>query len=160
MYPTKNDLPEPTRVRMCDLLNARLADAIDLGLQAKQAHWNVKGPAFYALHKLFDEIADGVREHEDDLAERIAQLGGVAEGTVGAIKKRSTLVEYPLAIADGREHLEALRGALTTFASKTRKGIDEAAETPDADTADLLTEVSRAVDKYLWLVEAHLQTAR
>jgi starvation-inducible DNA-binding protein len=160
MYPTKNDLAEEARARLCDLLSARLADAIDLVMQAKQAHWNVKGGAFYALHKLFDEIADGVRAHVDEVAERIAQLGGVAEGTVGAVKKRTGLAEYPLAIADGSDHLEAMRAALAKFAATTRKSINEATEARDPDTEDLLTEVSRAADKYLWLVEAHLQTAR
>jgi starvation-inducible DNA-binding protein len=160
MHPTKNDLPEAARTELCELLNARLADAIDLGLQAKQSHWNVKGPQFFSLHKLFDEIADGVEEHVDEIAERIAQLGGVAEGTVTAVKKRSSLVEYPLAIAEGKEHLEARRGALASFARSVRKSIDEASELRDADTADLFTEVSRGADKYLWLVEAHLQAPR
>ncbi len=157
MHSTKNDLPEASRTKMCELLNGHLADAIDLALQAKQAHWNVKGPSFYALHKLFDEIVEGVKAHADDLAERIAQLGGVAEGTLAATRKRTRLAEYPLAISDGKDHLEALRGGLATFAATTRKGIDAAAEARDADTSDLLTEVSRAADKYLWLVEAHLQ---
>lgn len=160
MYPTKNDLPEAARTKLCELLNSRLADAIDLGLQAKQAHWNVKGPSFYALHKLFDEIAADVSGHVDELAERIAQLGGIAEGTVGAVKKRTGLGEYPLAIAEGREHLEALRSALATFAAATRKSIDEATEARDSDTSDLFTEVSRDADKHLWLVESHLQAAR
>ncbi len=128
-----------------------------LGLQAKQAHWNVKGPSFYELHKLFDDIVDGLSDHVDDLAERITQLGGVAEGTVGAVGKRTRLAEYPLKISDGKDHLEALRGGLATFANATRKSIEAAADARDANTSDLLTEVSRAADKYLWLVEAHLQ---
>ena len=160
VHPTKNDLPETARTKLAELLNARLADGIDVYLQAKQAHWNVKGPAFYALHKLFDEIADGTREHVDELAERIAQLGGIAEGTLAAVKKRTKLAEYPLALVEGKEHLEALRGALATFAAATRTSIDEATDARDADTADLFTEVSRAADKYLWLVEAHLQATR
>ena len=158
MYSTKNDLPEGSRRTICEMLNSRLAEAIDLGLQAKQAHWNVKGSSFYALHKLFDEIAEGVQEHVDDIAERLVQLGGIAEGTISVLEQRSKLPEYPLTIADGVEHLIALQTSVAQFAEAVRKAIDEAAETPDADTADLMTEVSRAMDKYLWLIEAHLRT--
>ena len=160
MYPTKNDLPEATRSKVTKLLNARLAESIDLFLQAKQAHWTVKGLAFYALHELFDEVADAAREYVDEIAERITQLGGVAEGTVNAVSKRTHLPEYPLDIADGRDHVERLSVALATFGAAARKGIDEATEVRDADTADLLTEVSRGIDKLLWMVEAHAQTAR
>ena len=160
MHATKNDLPAATRTKMCEILNARLADAIDLGLQSKQAHWNVKGPHFFSLHKLFDEVADGVDAYVDDLAERIAQLGGTAEGTLAPVRKRSGLAEYPLNAVDGVQHLEAIRASLATFAGNVRKSIDEATEARDADTADLFTEVSRGADKQLWLVESHLLATR
>src|SRR6476661_3286009 len=101
LYPTKNDLPEDTRREAIGLLNQRLADCIDLQTQCKQAHWNVKGPTFIALHKLFDEINEDVEEYVDLLAERVVQLGGIAEGTVGVVAKRSTLVDYPLALSAG-----------------------------------------------------------
>lgn len=126
-------------------------------LQAKQAHWNVKGMAFRQLHELFDDVAAAVLGHVDGLAERAVQLGGTAEGTVTAVRKRSSLPDYPLAITDGKAHLEALRGSIAAFAKALRKNIDEAAAAGDADTADLFTEVSRAADEQLWLVEAHLQ---
>src|SRR5205814_10710067 len=78
-HETMNDLPENVRSQVSDLLNNRLAEAIDLQTQVKQAHWNVKGPQFIALHKLFDEINDAVVEYVDLLAERVVQLGGTAE---------------------------------------------------------------------------------
>jgi len=56
MFDTRNDLPANTRTKVIELLNARLADAIDLGAQTKHAHWNVKGPNFIALHELFDKV--------------------------------------------------------------------------------------------------------
>src|SRR5262245_47857059 len=108
LRPTKNDLPESTRVQVVGLLNQRLADCIDLQAQCKQAHWNVKGPSFIALHKLFDEINEEVEEYVDLIAERIVQLGGVAEGTVGVVAERSTLVDYPISIVSGAEHVAAL----------------------------------------------------
>jgi starvation-inducible DNA-binding protein len=156
-YPTKNDLPESARVEAIGLLNQRLAEAIDLQTQCKQAHWNVKGPAFIALHKLFDEINEAVEEYVDLLAERVVQLGGVAEGTARIVAQRSTLIDYPLALSTGAEHVAALSDALAGFGRTARMGIEEMNELEDADSADILTEISRGVDKWLWFVEAHQQ---
>jgi len=160
MYPTRNDLPESARIKLVELLNARLADAIDLQTQCKQAHWNVKGPDFIALHKLFDEVNDAVEEYVDLIAERAVQLGGVADGTARVAAKRSSLPEYPVRGGDGREHVEALSAVLSAFGKLVRAEIDRSNELSDADTADLFTEVSRGVDKWLWFVEAHLQAER
>src|SRR5437867_3821796 len=156
-YETLNDLPESARAQVIDLLNERLADAIDLQTQMKQAHWNMKGPQFIALHKLFDEINEAVEEYVDLLAERVVQLGGVAEGTVGVVAERSTLVDYPLGLSSGAEHVAALSDALAAFGRTARVGIEEMNELEDAGSADILTEISRGVDKWLWFVEAHQQ---
>src|SRR6059058_239065 len=114
-HATLNDLPESTRGQVIDLLNQRLADAIDLQLQSKQAHWNVKGPQFIALHKLFDEIHAAADEYVDLLAERIVQLGGVAEGVTAIVAERSELPQYPINISSGEEHVWALSNALASF---------------------------------------------
>jgi starvation-inducible DNA-binding protein len=156
-YATKNDLPEAARLEVVGLFNQRLADAIDLQTQCKQAHWNVKGPTFIALHKLFDEINEDVEEYVDLIAERIVQLGGIAEGTIGAVEGRSSLVDYPLVLSTGAEHVAALSDALAAFGRTVRIGIEEMNELEDACSADLLTEISRGVDKWLWFVEAHQQ---
>src|SRR6516164_4484706 len=108
MFKTKNDLSEGVRSKVIELLNARLADAIDLQTQTKQAHWNVKGPDFIALHELFDKINEDVEDYVDVIAERTVQLGGVAEGTARMAAKRSSLGEYPANIIDGRSHVDAL----------------------------------------------------
>ena len=160
MFKTKNDIPEATRVKVVELLNARLADCIDLQTQTKQAHWNVKGPNFIALHELFDQINEDVEDYVDDIAERAVQLGGIAEGTARMVAKRSSLAEYPAMAVDGRSHVEALSSALAAFGAAARKGIDQANELGDLDTADLFTEISRGIDKWLWFVEAHLQAER
>jgi starvation-inducible DNA-binding protein len=160
MFKTKNDLSEAVRTKVVELLNARLADAIDLQTQTKQAHWNVKGPNFIALHELFDKVNEDVEEYVDEIAERAVQLGGVAEGTARMVAKRSSLTEYPAHAVDGRSHVEALSSALAAFGKAARKGIDQADELGDQDTADIFTEVSRGVDKWLWFVEAHLQAER
>jgi starvation-inducible DNA-binding protein len=160
MFRTKNDLPEKTRLASVELLNARLADCKDLQTQTKQAHWNVKGPNFIALHELFDKINEDVEDYVDEIAERAVQLGGVAEGTARTVAKRSSLPEYPANTVEGRAHVEALSSALAVFGKMARKAIDEADELGDLDTADLFTEVSRGIDKWLWFVEAHLQAER
>jgi len=160
MFKTKNDLSETTRVKAVELLNARLADCTDLQTQTKHAHWNVKGPDFIALHELFDKIAEEVEDYVDEIAERAVQLGGVAEGTARMVAKRSSLAEYPAHAADGRSHVEALSSALAAFGKAARKAIGEANDLGDLDTADLFTEVSRGIDKWLWFVEAHLQAER
>jgi starvation-inducible DNA-binding protein len=157
LYPTKNDLPEAARREAVELLNQRLADCIDLQTQCKQAHWNVKGPTFIALHKLFDEVNEDVEEYVDLIAERVVQLGGIAEGTVGIVAKRSSLIDYPLALSSGSEHVAALSDALAMFGRTARVGIEEMNELEDADSADILTEISRGIDKWLWFVEAHQQ---
>src|SRR5271166_1017146 len=143
VFKTKNDLSEATRVKAIELLNARLADCKDLETQLKQAHWNVKGPNFIGLHELFDKIAEEVEDYVDMIAERIVQLGGIAQGTVRAAAAQSRLDEYPLTTADGMAHVEAVAKALSTFGREARMTIDEANTLEDADTADLFTEVSR-----------------
>jgi starvation-inducible DNA-binding protein len=158
-HATLNDLPESTRSQVIDLLNQRLADAIDLELQSKQAHWNVKGPQFIALHKLFDEIHAAADEYVDLLAERIVQLGGVAEGVTAIVAERSELPQYPINISSGEEHVWALSNALASFGERIRRAIDETDELGDTDATDICTEISRGVDKWLWFVEAHADGA-
>jgi starvation-inducible DNA-binding protein len=156
---TKNDLPPSTRAEAIALLNQRLADCIDLQTMCKQAHWNVKGPSFYQLHLLFDEVNGAVTEYVDLIAERIVQLGGVAEGTSRVVAGRSTLLDYPLTLTTGEEHVAALSDVLAQFGRTARIGIAEMDELEDAVSVDMLTEVSRGVDKWLWFVEAHQQGA-
>jgi starvation-inducible DNA-binding protein len=158
MHPTKNDLSPKVRKRVSETLADRLADATDVMLQTKQAHWNVKGPSFIALHELFDKINDAAQEWVDLIAERIVQLGGTAEGTLQAAVKRTSMKPYALTIVSGKDHVEALSSALASFGKKAREAIDKTGKAGDADTADLFTEVSRDVDKYLWFVEAHNQS--
>jgi starvation-inducible DNA-binding protein len=160
MHDTKNDLPERTRNKVAKLLNERLADAIDLGTQTKHAHWNVKGPSFIALHELFDKVAESVEDHIDEIAERITALGGTAYGTLAAAARATSLDKYPEDITEGVQHVEALSSALAQFGKKVRRDIDQTGKLGDADSADLLTGVSREVDKYLWFLEAHLQAKR
>jgi len=160
LYETGNDISENRRMELNALMNQQLASAVDLQMQMKQAHWNVKGPNFIGLHELFDKVDEAVESYVDMIAERIVQLGGLAEGTVRVAAARSRLPEYPLAIADGQDHVAAVAHALATFGQAARSTINEAMELADADTADLFTEVSRGIDKWLWFVEAHSQATK
>ena len=157
MFKTRNDVPEATRAKVVELLNARLADCIDLQTQTKQAHWNIKGPHFIALHELFDEINEEVEDYVDLIAERAVQLGGAAQGTARMAAKARSLPEYQTNAVDGRSHVEALSSALAAFGKAARKAMEQSNEFGDLDTADIFTEVSRGIDKWLWFVEAHLQ---
>src|SRR6266404_2985936 len=157
VYKTENDIPQQLRLKLNVLANQGLADAIDLQMQLRQAHWNVKGPHFIGLHELFDKIAEEVESYVDMIAERIVQLGGIALGTVRETAERSRLEEYPLTIADGATHVEAVARALSTFGREARMTIQETDRLDDADSADIFTEVSRGIDKWLWFVEAHMQ---
>jgi len=157
MYKTKIDLPQKVRRNVIVILNDRLADAIDLQSQIKQAHWNVKGPHFIALHELFDKISAVILDQVDEIAERITSLGGTAEGTVAVAAKRSKLKNYPLSITSGKDHLFYLSTQVAAFGKAVRAGIDDTDELGDKDTADLFTGISRDLDKYLWFLEAHLQ---
>ncbi len=155
LNPTKNDLALDVRTKMVDLLNARLADAIDAHNMVKQAHWNVKGPNFIALHELFDEVADRLIEYVDTIAERAVILGGIAQGTTQAVGANTSLTPYPLELQNSGKTVETLSNALADFGAKVRSSIDAADEVGDKDTADLFTEVSRGVDKDVWFISAH-----
>ena len=157
MFPTLNDLPAEARTNLCTLLNARLADTSDMTTMAKQAHWNVKGPNFIALHKMFDELWDDLNDYVDLIAERIAQLGSTANGTARDAAEASNLDEYPHGIASGKEHVGAIASRLALLALSTRAAIGSSEDLGCADTADIFTEVSRGIDKWLWFVEAHQQ---
>jgi starvation-inducible DNA-binding protein len=155
MYRTANTLPQQIRSRSVALLNRHLAAAIDLHAQVKQAHWNVRGPTFIAIHELFDKVADAVEEYSDKIAERAGTLGGTAEGTVQTAAERSFLEPYRLGVADADAHITAVTAALARFGESVRNAIDESDEFGDIDTSDLFTEVSRGIDQQLWLVESH-----
>ncbi len=156
MYTTHLDLSTHIRKSSIALLQARLSDALDLEAQTKQAHWNVKGRDFIQLHEFFDRLHTVVEDHVDTLAERITTLGGVADGRVQTTAGKTGLYEYSLETSAGEQHLEALAAVLGQFGKATRADIDAAAKSGDADTADVFTEISRAIDKQLWFVEAHL----
>lgn len=156
-FPIRINLPEKDRQPLIELLNGRLADTVDLYSQIKQAHWNVKGPNFFQLHLLFDRLAGELLPFIDLIAERATALGGVALGTARMAAASSTLPEYPVEATEGPRHLKALFDRYAIYTGRIRKAIDTANELHDLSTADLFTEISRAVHKQLWFLEVHIQ---
>lgn len=157
LFPTLNDLDTKRREKVVPLLNQHLADTFDLFSQTKQAHWNVKGPQFFALHELFDKLAGQLVDDVDTIAERATALGGAARGTARQSAAASRLPEYPADATTGAQHVEALAARYAALAATTRSAIDAASQLGDADTSDLFTELSRGLDKSLWFLESHLQ---
>lgn len=157
LFPTRNDIPEKQRSKIVAIMNARLAELIDLSLVIKQAHWNLKGKNFIGIHEMLDGFRSGVDAHVDETAERLVQLGGTAFGTIQNVAENTSLAAYPATIHKVEDHLKALADHYAGVAEKVRKSIDETDELGDADTADLLTGVSRTLDSNLWFIEAHLQ---
>jgi starvation-inducible DNA-binding protein len=157
LYTTKNDVKSNAKRVSIEILNARLADAIDLALLTKQAHWNLKGPRFIALHLMIDQFRTDLDEHVDTIAERAVQLGGTAVGTTQAVAKATSLPPYPVDLHKEKDVLAALIGHYGKAANLARKAIDDTDEAGDADTADIFTAYSRMLDKALWFLEAHVQ---
>ena len=139
------------------LLQARVADSIDLSLITKQAHWNLKGPQFIGVHLMLDGFREEQDEYVDTMAERITQLGGTTRGTAQEVAATSKLPPYPLDIYQVSDHIHALIERYALVANALRANIDEVDEAGDPDTADIFTEVSRGIDKQLWFLEAHTQ---
>lgn len=153
-HATKNDIPEDVRKKLGVLLNQQVANTVDLVSQAKHAHWNVRGPLFYQVHQLFDQVAEMVEEHIDDIAERASALGLFVHGTIRMASAASELKEFPSKIISDGECVAALAEAFATAANSARAAMNEADELGDMDTADLLTDVSRDLDKALWFLES------
>jgi starvation-inducible DNA-binding protein len=156
MHPTRNTLPESIRAQSIEILNKHLAAAIDLHAQLKQAHWNVRGPGFIAVHELFDKVAEEIENYSDLIAERAGGLGGTAYGGVQVAAKQSFLIPYTLGIANEQQHIFAVAGTLASFGQSARDAIQQVTAFGDIDTADLFTEISRGVDHQLWFVESHV----
>jgi starvation-inducible DNA-binding protein len=155
MHKTHNTLSENIRTQSVAALNKHLAAAIDLHGQIKQAHWNVRGPTFIAIHKLFDDVAEVALDASDLLAERAAGLGGTAEGTVQVATANSFLIPYELGVADEAKHVFAVSAALAAFGQSVRDAAGVSSTQGDTTTADLFTEISRGIDQQLWFVESH-----
>ena len=156
MQSTHNTLSESIRAQSVELLNKQMTAAVDLHAQMKQAHWNVRGPGFIAIHELFDKVSMVVENYSDLIAERVGGLGGTSHSTIQVAPERSFLAPYPLDIVDEHQHVFAVSGRLAAFGQSVREAIDQATTFGDTSTAELFTEISRGIDLQLWFVESHI----
>lgn len=159
MNATRNTLPAPARKKAVQLLNSTVADLFDLYARTKQAHWNLRGQSFFALHKLLDEFAATVQEHIDSAAERATALGGIVEGTLRDTVKRSRLKkkEEPASRSGQRDWIRELADVHAACGDHIRSAIKKVSDEDDFGTADLLTDALRDLDKQLWILEAHVE---
>ena len=141
--------------QMIDLLNANLANVIDLTLDGKQCHWNLQGTGFIGVHQLLDETSERILEVSDTIAERIVILGGQPNGLASRVVKESILDDYPTDITEVDQHVRELTSRYKQVAETLRKAIATAGDAGDEDTADLFTEASRIVDKDAWFIGAN-----
>jgi len=148
-------ISDDTAKKMIELLNANLANVIDLTLDGKQCHWNLQGKGFIGVHQLLDDTAGRIREVSDTIAERIVILGGQPNGLASRVAKDSILDDYPTDITEVDQHVREITDRYKKVAETLRKAIDTAGDAGDEDTADLLTEASRIIDKDAWFIGAN-----
>ena len=157
MHKTMNPISENIRGSMIELLQTHLATAVDITYQTKQAHWNVKGMNFIAVHELFDDLHEETEEYVDTIAERLTAIGGQAHGTVQAASENSLLDPYPLDLVKSEDHLKRLTESYAKWSAAVAEGIEEASEAGDPLTEDLLTAIGRGLDKGIYFMESHFQ---
>jgi starvation-inducible DNA-binding protein len=147
--PTVN---RPTRV--AEVLQATLVDLIALSLQAKQAHWNVAGPAFRSLHELFDEMTGSLREWYDDVAERLVALRTPADGRPSTVSEAGRVDELPEGQIPDREAVRLILNRVEALAGRIRAELARLGEL-DPVTQDMLIGIVQGLEKQAWMLRAH-----
>lgn len=158
MLHSYENLSDQVRAEAARLMQDLLYSGIDLYLQIKETHWTVRGRDFIALHRLFDEVADNVREISDDFAERIAQLGHKPNGTVQIVAANTSLPPYPDKVPSVDIHVEVVSQHLGAFISHGSNTVTKLDELEDVISSDLVVGSMRGLSKQLWMIASHLPT--
>ncbi len=157
MYPNRVALSDEQKKKVVEVMQERLAEALDMYSQAKFAHWNVKGDNFYQLHLVFDKVAETIFPQIDAIAERLTQLGGVANGTVRQAAQSSQIPEYDVMLVAGMDHVAALANALGSYCQALREASDKIDEIDDPPTADFFKQLDVEAEEVLYFLESHLE---
>ncbi len=158
MYKSPSHLPEASRKSICETLNGRLSDGLDLHSQIKVAHWNIKGPQFAALHPLFETFAIALGDFNDSIAERAVTLGGRAYGTVRHSAQNSKLPEYPQDTTRDLDHVKLLAERIEKYLDGTKAARESIQALDDSDSFDLLSSIITDFEKHAWFLRASLET--
>ncbi len=157
MYPNRVALSDDIKKQVVAVMQQPLAEGLDLYSQAKFAHWNVKGDNFYQLHLVFDHVAKVIFKQVDPIAERITQLGGVANGTVRQSAYSSTINEYPVETINGMDHVRALADSLGHYCQNLRETSDKVDDIGDGPTSDFFNQLIVDAEEQLYFLESHLE---
>ncbi len=157
MYENRVALPENVKQQVTQVMQESLAEASDMHSQAKFAHWNVKGDNFYQLHLVFDQVAKVIGKQVDPIAERITQLGGVANGTLRQAACVSKIPEYPVDTIAGMDHVRALADALGHYCQNLRETSDKVGDLGDEPTSDFFNQLIVDAEEQLYFLESHLE---
>jgi starvation-inducible DNA-binding protein len=148
-------LTEAQREGVCRVLQALLADEFVLYTKARNYHWNVIGPQFHDLHKLFEEHYEALSDMVDEVAERIRTLGGVAPGTLEEFRKAARLREEPGAVPPALQMVRNLASDHEAIVRQLRQDIPVVQDQHnDVGTADFLTGLMEKHEKYAWMLRA------
>ena len=137
-------------------LQAQLVELIDLGLLAKQAHWNVVGPNFRPIHQHLDEMVEEYQRFGDDVAERINALDSFPDGQVKDIADGTPFPSLPRGALKDVDVVQALAERLETAIAGARARI-ERLDDHDLVSQDLLIELVTELEKQRWMLRAQLR---
>ncbi len=157
MYKTRVALSDDQKNKVVEILQEKLAEALDMYSQAKFAHWNVKGINFYQLHLAFDRVADHIFPQVDQIAERLTQLGGVANGTVRQAAAVSRIPEFNTGLVAGMDYVTALADALGCYCASLRDASSKIDKIGDEPTSDFFKQLDVEAEEQLYFLEAHLE---
>lgn len=134
-------------------LQQALVDFIALGLQGKQAHWNIHGPKFLSVHEKLDEIVDFARTASDEIAERMDQIGVAPDGRIRTVAETSRLEAYPPGFVPVERGVSLIADRLHAVAKTAREAIEKVGDA-DPLTQDMLTGFAEQLEKQLWMFQA------
>jgi starvation-inducible DNA-binding protein len=149
---TPTTIPESDVSTVAGELQAELTELIDLPLKAKQAHWNVVGPNFRAVHLQLDEIVNDLRIWSDTVAERLSTIGVYPDGRTETIARNSSLREMPLGEMKDAATVQIFADYMREFAAKSRDRAGHVAGDPVSQ--NILQDITAGAEQHQWMLRA------